>query len=123
MLDRILTESNILSFEQNMISEEKGNVTIEKYVRDIKLFYNFADGRLITKEIVIEYKKNLIEKGYSTRSVNSMLASINSLFSFLGWFDCRVKSLKIQQEIFRPEEKELSKSEYFSLTLGNTKFS
>lgn len=115
MLDRILTESNILSFEQNMISEEKGNVTIEKYVRDIKLFYNFADGRLITKEIVIEYKKNLIEKGYSTRSVNSMLASINSLFSFLGWFDCRVKSLKIQQEIFRPEEKELSKSEYIKL--------
>ena len=115
MLDRILTESNILSFEQNMISEEKGNVTIEKYVRDIKLFYNFADGRLVTKEIVIEYKKNLIEKGYSTRSVNSMLASINSLFSFLGWFDCRVKSLKIQQEIFRPEEKELSKSEYIKL--------
>ena len=35
MLDRILTESNILSFEQNMISEEKGNVTIEKYVREI----------------------------------------------------------------------------------------
>lgn len=47
MLDRILTESNILSFEQNMISEEKSNVTIEKYVRDIKLFYNFADGILI----------------------------------------------------------------------------
>ena len=36
MLDGILTESNILSFEQNMISEEKSNVTIEKYVRDIK---------------------------------------------------------------------------------------
>lgn len=115
MSDRILTEGNILLFEQNMITEEKSNATIEKYIRDIKLFYNFADGRFVTKELVIEYKKTLIDKGYSTRSINSMLASINSLFSFLGWFDCRVKSLKIQQEIFRPEEKELSKAEYIKL--------
>lgn len=115
MSDRILTERNILLFKQNMIAEEKSNVTIEKYIRDIKQFHNFVDGRFVTKELVIEYKKNLIDKGYSTRSINSMLASINSLFSFLGWFDCRVKSLKIQQEIFRPEEKELSKAEYIKL--------
>lgn len=115
MSDRILTERNILLFKQNMIAEEKSNVTIEKYIRDIKQFHNFVDGRFVTKELVIEYKKNLIDKGYSTRSINSMLASINSIFSFLGWFDFRVKSLKIQQEIFRPEEKELSKSEYIKL--------
>lgn len=115
MLDRILSEDNILLFEQNMITEEKSNATIEKYIRDIKQFHNFAGGRFVTKELVIEYKKTLIDKGYSTRSINSMVASINSLFSFLGWFDCRVKSLKIQQEIFRPEEKELSKAEYIKL--------
>lgn len=115
MADRILTEGNILLFKQNMISEEKSNATIEKYIRDIRMFRNFVGGRFVTKELVIEYKKTLIDKGYSTRSINSMLASINSLFSFLGWFDCRVKSLKIQQEIFRPEEKELSKSEYIKL--------
>lgn len=115
MLDRILSEDNILLFKQNMASEEKSKATIEKYIRDIKLFHNFAGGRFVTKELVIEYKKTLIDKGYSTRSINSMLASINSLFSFLGWFDCRVKSLKIQQEVFRPEEKELSKSEYIKL--------
>lgn len=115
MLDRILSEDNILLFKQNMASEEKSKATIEKYIRDIKLFHNFADDRFVNKELVVEYKKTLIDKGYSTRSINSMLASINSLFSFLGWFDCRVKSLKIQQEIFRPEEKELSKAEYIKL--------
>ena len=115
MLDRILTKSDILLFKQNMISEEKSNATIEKYIRDIKLFYDFTDYKAVTKEVVINYKKKLVDKGYSVRSVNSMLASINSLFSFLGWFECRVKSLKIQQEIFRPEEKELSKSEYIKL--------
>lgn len=115
MLDRILSEDNILLFKQNMAFEEKSKATIEKYIRDIKLFHNFADDRFVNKELVIEYKNSLIDKGYSIRSINSMLASINSLFSFLGWFDCRVKSLKIQQEIFRPEEKELSKAEYIKL--------
>ncbi len=115
MLDRILTEGNILLFEQNMIAEEKSNATVEKYVRDIKLFCDFTSDKAITKDVVINYKKNLIDRGYSVRSVNSMLASLNSLFSFLGWFDCRVKSLKIQQEIFRPEEKEFSKAEYIKL--------
>lgn len=74
MLDRVLSGKNILLFEQNMISEEKSNATIEKYIRDIKLFYGFTGGRFVTKDLVIEYKKNLIDKGYSTRSINSMLA-------------------------------------------------
>ena len=115
MLDRILTKNDILLFKQNMISEEKSNATIEKYIRDIKSFYDFTDYKAVTKEVVINYKKELVDKGYSVRSVNSMIASINSFFSFLGWFECRVKSLKIQQEIFRPEEKELSKAEYVKL--------
>lgn len=115
MFHRILTDSDILLFKQNMIAEEKSNATIEKYIRDIKLFYNFTEDSAVTKEVVIDYKKKLIDKGYSVRSINSMIASINSLFSFLGWFECRVKSLKIQQEIFRPEEKELSKAEYIKL--------
>ena len=44
-----------------------------------------------------------------------MLASINSLFAFLGWHDLRVKSLKLQQQVFCPEEKELTKAEYTRL--------
>ena len=44
-----------------------------------------------------------------------MLASINSLFAFLGWHDLRVKSLKLQQQVFCPEEKELTKAEYARL--------
>ena len=44
-----------------------------------------------------------------------MLASINSLFAFLGWHDLKVKSLKLQQQVFCPEEKELTKAEYARL--------
>ena len=44
-----------------------------------------------------------------------MLASLNSLFSFLNWMDCRVKSIKLQRQIYCPEEKELTKAEYMRL--------
>ena len=43
------------------------------------------------------------------------MASLNSLFAFLGWSDCRVKSIKLQRQIYCPEEKELTKAEYMRL--------
>lgn len=44
-----------------------------------------------------------------------MLASINGLFSFAEWFDLKVKSLKLQQQVFCSEEKELTRAEYTRL--------
>ena len=75
----------------------------------------FANGAEITKGLVIGYKQKLIEDVYAIRSINSILSSINSLFAFLGWYDCKVKSLKLQREIYCPEEKELTKAEYLRL--------
>lgn len=45
--------------------------------RDVKRFLAYAENVAVTKETVIEYKKYL-QKNYAVRSVNSMLASINS---------------------------------------------
>ena len=61
------------------------------------------------------YKQFLIEKQYSVKSINSMLVSVNSLLAFLGWSDCRVKSIRQQRQIYCTEEKELTKSEYLRL--------
>lgn len=44
-----------------------------------------------------------------------MLASLNSFFDFLGWVDLKVKSIKLQRQIYCPEEKELTKAEYIRL--------
>ena len=44
-----------------------------------------------------------------------MLASLNSLFSFFGWADLKVKSIKFQRQIYCSEEKELTKAEYTRL--------
>ena len=111
MEERILTADVICQFKEHLILEERSENTVEKYLRDIKAFMMFLSGRELTKETVIEYKKQLQEK-YAVRSVNSMLASINSLFDFLGWVDLKVKSIKLQQQIYCPEEKELTRAEY-----------
>jgi len=51
----------------------------------------------------------------------SMLTSLNSLFDFLDWTDCKVKTLRRQRQIYCAEEKELSKSEYLRLLKASEK--
>ena len=114
MNGRKITENVILNFENHLSEQEKSPTTIEKYIRDVRAFSAFAGRKTITKETVILYKKHL-QESYAVRSVNSMLASVNSLFAFLGWHDLKVKSLKLQQQVFCPEEKELTKAEYYRL--------
>jgi integrase/recombinase XerD len=111
---KYLTQEIISDFKEHLILEERSAATVEKYIRDMSAFSNYADGAEITKETVIAYKKHL-QGNYAVRSVNSMLASINSLFAFLGWHDLKVKSIKLQQQIYCPEEKELTKAEYTRL--------
>ena len=81
MEERILTSDIIENFRKNLELQEKSTSTIEKYIRDVKAFSVYAENAAITKEKVIAYKKYL-RNNYAVRSVNSMLASINSLFAF-----------------------------------------
>ena len=117
MNERKIAENIILNFKKHLSEQEKFPSTIEKYIRDVRAFSAFAERKTITKETVILYKKHL-QKNYAVRSVNSMLASVNSLFAFLGWHDLKVKSLKLQQQVFCPEEKELTKAEYYRLCMA-----
>lgn len=114
MAGRVITAKMISGFKKHLISKERSAATIQKYIRDVKAFIAYADSRAVTKESVIAYKKYL-QENYAVRSVNSMLASINSFFSLLGWNELKVKSLKLQQQVFCPEEKELTKAEYTRL--------
>ena len=109
---RVLTEEIITAFERELRREEKSANTVEKYLRDVRAFFVFVGESEVSKETAIAYKNRLIESRYAPRSINSMLSSVNALFAFLGWMDCRVKAIKLQRQIYCPEEKELTKEEY-----------
>lgn len=110
-----ITEQTMCVYEKHLQLEEKSTATIQKYIRDVNAFRSFIGGEDISKESVIRFKQYLLQSGYASRSVNSMFASLNSLFSFLGWHGCKVKMVRLQNQIYCPEEKELSRAEYARL--------
>ena len=108
---RQITNELIENFKIDLVEEEKAQATIEKYIRDILAFVEWLSGRTVEKQTVLEYKQKLIEK-YAPASVNSVLSSLNRFFAFAQWFNCKVKSIKIQKQVFAKQERELTKKEY-----------
>lgn len=114
MEKRIITETLLLSFERSLYNDEKSKATIEKYRRDIRKFVIYSKEQEIDKPLILAYKSEL-EKEYTVTSANSMLAAINTLFRFAGWYDLCVKQFKVQKSAYCSEEKELTKKEYEAL--------
>ena len=99
-------------FKGYLIDGGKSGYTVEKYVRDVLKFRGFAGDEEIEKETAGEYRDYLVRSGYSVRSINSMLSSINALFEFMGRQDLKVKTIKMQRIVYCPEDKELTRAEY-----------
>ena len=112
----VLSQDVISAFITQQRQDEKSKATLEKYNRDILAFYSFLpEDKRVDKEKVIDYKTHLIEADYAVASINSMLASLNHYFDFAGLYECKVKQIKQQRRVYCPEEKELSKEEYYRL--------
>ena len=107
-----LTEREMDQFEDYLRHDEREESTIEAYLRSLTRFAEWADGRTVTKELAMEWKAALSEAGYRPISVNAMLAAVNKFFTCMGREDCKVKYLKLQRQMFRKSEKDLSKEEY-----------
>lgn len=128
MSNRIIEQKTMEKFKHFLLMEEKSDNTIEKYIRDAECFAEYICCAEVDKESVIMYKNKLIEKGYANSSINSIIASLNKLFSLLDWNDCKVKYIKEQRQMYCASEKELTKSDYLRLVNtakanGNTRLS
>lgn len=110
-----VSESMLLQFKYYLEAEEKSEHTISKYCRDVHRFILYASDGELTKQLIIHYKETLLQQGYAFSSINSMLASINAFLSFLGLDQMKVRTVKMQREIFYPEEKNLTHTEYSRL--------
>ena len=108
---KYITNQLIEKFRNYLINEEKSQATIEKYTHDVFVFMVWLSEEEATKTAVLKYKQELTEK-YAPASVNAALSSLNSFFLFNEWYDCKVKTLKIQKQIFANGDKELTKAEY-----------
>lgn len=115
MTQKINQTEMLLKFKKNMKTEEKSQATIEKYLRDTKQFLEeLGEGSEITKDRVIAYKESLAER-YAVTSANSKVAAVNCFLRTAGCEGCSVKSFKVQKNVFRTKERELTKEEYIRL--------
>ena len=108
-------EETLKQYRGYLADREKSIATIDKYLRDIRTFLQWmGENRSITKEKVIAYKAWLQEH-YKTSSANSMLVALNGFLDFMGETQSRVKTVKVQKQMFRSTEKEMSRAEYKKL--------
>ncbi|HJB08664.1 MAG TPA: site-specific integrase [Candidatus Enterocloster faecavium] len=109
-------------FEEYLRMQEKSRNTVEKYLRDVGRFLAFACGsrkgereeEILNRRLTLEYKEELLKR-YQTTSVNSMLIAVNCYLKFIGHAEWKLQTVRVQRQIFRPEEKELTRNEYCRL--------
>ena len=112
MKERVLNSRQLELFARKLREDERSAGTIENYLRHIRAFAAWIQGRSVTKELAAEWKEHLVSSDYCPGTINTMLVSLNRFFGFLGWNDCQVKTLRIQRRLFREDCKELTREEY-----------
>ena len=112
MNERILTAEQFDAYSCWLRQSERSPSTIEKYLRDVRAFAHWLNGKPVTKELVTGWKEYLQSEHRAPASVNAALSALNGLFCFLGWADCRAKFLRIQRKLFRDQAKELTCADY-----------
>lgn len=110
-----LTPDRIKAYQSHLLREERSIGTIEKYMRDVRAFACWLQGREVSGEEASAWKEHLRETGYAPRTINSMLSALNGLFRLMKWESCCVRFLKIQRQLFRDPARELSRKDYKKL--------
>ena len=107
-----ISTKTLTQYRAYLADMEKSLATIDKYLRDIRSFLTWmGEDTTLSKERVIAYKAWLQEH-YKTSSANSMLTALNCFLTYLGEAKNRVRTIKVQKQLFRPADKELGRGEY-----------
>lgn len=109
------TAGNMMEYEQFLRENERSVHTIEKYLRDVRSFLDWKGEQELDRQLMIRWKQALVDAGYQVRSINSMLASVNSYLRFIGQESCRTGNLKLQRQLYSKPQQELSRNDYMKL--------
>ena len=112
---KIITSEMLEQFQSYLKNEEKESSTIAKYLHNVQVFVGWLGEKEITKEKLTGYKEYLIEKKYNPKTINGILSAINKFLTFVGQSELKVKYLRIQRQLFRHSNKELTQAEYMKL--------
>ena len=74
MKARKLTAGKIAAYAKNLRAEDRAAATVEKYRRDITAFAGWLAERMVTKELVSQWKNQLLAEGLSPATVNAKIS-------------------------------------------------
>ena len=60
-----LTPQQIQAYTRHLQLEERSPATVEKYLRDVRAFALWLNGRTISKELTSEWKTHLVAQNYA----------------------------------------------------------
>lgn len=109
---RNITAERLAAFARQLRWDERSEGTVEKYLRDMRQFAAWLDGRAVSRDTAAAWKAWLLDRGSEPSTVNGKLAALNSFLRFMGWEDSRVKNLRVQRKLFRDDARELTRDDY-----------
>ncbi len=112
MKGQTITQRQLAAFARQLRQEERGEGTVENYLRHVGAFARWLGGRPLEKELAAAWKESLVSRGYRPGTVNTMVVSLNRFLDFAGLPGCKVKTLRVQRRVFREEDRELTREEY-----------
>lgn len=110
----VITQNLLRQFQHHLYLEEKEPGTISTYLTAVRQFADWCGRKSLSKELLLQYKSYLVEH-YQPGTVNSKLGPINLFLRYCGCEEYCVRRLRIQRQIFYPQERELYYPEYVRL--------
>ncbi len=103
------------AFEIYLMENEHAQTTVDKYLRDVRVFLAYAGAyEHIDKLVMLGYKEWLWQH-YAANSCNSMISSVNCYMEFLGMEQLKIKGFRKQKRTILETDSLMTIEEYYRL--------
>lgn len=107
-----LTREMCACWEKELRAEDVAAATVQRYMGVVVKLCDWLEGREMTRELLASWRESLTA---SPATVNVAIAAVNRLLRYLDLDKMKLRQLKRQRNVYRPEERELSREEYCRL--------
>ena len=114
-MSKYITKNCILDFIIYLKVKNKSINTITSYTTNIQKLELFLNGKELSKEQMLLYKKWLSDQGFKQNTINAYLAAANYFCDAMGWADMKVSLDPVEVKDTIRNKKQISSSNYKKL--------
>ena len=114
-MSKYITKNCILDFIIYLKVKNKSINTITSYTTNIQKLELFLNGKELSKEQMLLYKKWLSDQGFKQNTINAYLAAANYFCDAMGWVDMKVSLDPVEVKDTIRNKKQISSSNYKKL--------